>query len=198
MNNNDIEIALSPEGHVYLEHNNWQSDHSIINETTQQISQFFNQSATYGLLHLGIQNFSDLPPDFTFWQTFARLFITKVCKYPELSELKQLPSITPPSKLELSEIINQAPFIRGFEYLTIEALSKIWLSLHETLTNELDKYAGSIPAYLQSYNQNWNTVGRVCFHLAENKNNPDKPFAFVATYTTKLNEKATAQHLLRW
>ncbi|MDR1612469.1 MAG: DEAD/DEAH box helicase, partial [Planctomycetota bacterium] len=40
----------------------------------------------------------------------------------------------------------------------------------------------------------WRLVGRVCFHLAENKKNPDYPFAFLATYAPKLSARGQAQH----
>ncbi len=38
-------------------------------------------------------------------------------------------------------------------------------------------------------------VGRVCFHLAENKQNTHQPFGFLATYTSRLSAKARAQHI---
>jgi hypothetical protein len=34
----------------------------------------------------------------------------------------------------------------------------------------------------------------VCFHLAENKRDPEAPFAFLATYTTRLSAKGAPQH----
>jgi len=38
-------------------------------------------------------------------------------------------------------------------------------------------------------------VGRVHFHLAENKTDPQRPFAFLATFTEKLNAAGQLQHL---
>ena len=38
-------------------------------------------------------------------------------------------------------------------------------------------------------------MGRVHFNLAENRKDPDAPFAFLATYTTRLSANAKAQHL---
>jgi non-specific serine/threonine protein kinase len=38
-------------------------------------------------------------------------------------------------------------------------------------------------------------VGRVHFHLAENRGDPDAPFAFLATFTHALSSRATPQHL---
>jgi hypothetical protein len=44
-------------------------------------------------------------------------------------------------------------------------------------------------------NPAWNLVGRVHFNLAENRRDPEAPFAFMATYTTRLSAQARAQHL---
>src|SRR6185312_665908 len=41
----------------------------------------------------------------------------------------------------------------------------------------------------------WNMVGRVHFNLAENRREPESPFAFMATYTTRLSAQAKAQHV---
>ncbi len=38
-------------------------------------------------------------------------------------------------------------------------------------------------------------MGRVTFHLAENKRNPAYPFAFLATYTHRVSEQGKVQHL---
>jgi non-specific serine/threonine protein kinase len=48
---------------------------------------------------------------------------------------------------------------------------------------------------LQSLNPVWHLLGRVTFHLAENKRNPAHPFAFLATYTHRLGAGAKLQHL---
>ena len=38
-------------------------------------------------------------------------------------------------------------------------------------------------------------LGRVTFHLAENKRDPDRPFAFLATYAHRMSAKSQVQHL---
>jgi hypothetical protein len=38
-------------------------------------------------------------------------------------------------------------------------------------------------------------LGRVTFHLAENKRNPERPFAFLATYTHRISGQSRLQHL---
>ena len=49
--------------------------------------------------------------------------------------------------------------------------------------------------FLKGLNPAWNLVGRVHFNLAENRSDDEAPFAFLATYTTRLSAQARAQHL---
>src|SRR4029077_2854591 len=53
----------------------------------------------------------------------------------------------------------------------------------------------SIQDFLKHRNPAWNLVGRVHFNLAENRKDSGAPFAFLATYTTRLSAHAKAQHL---
>ncbi len=50
-------------------------------------------------------------------------------------------------------------------------------------------------AWLKSRDPLWHTVGRVTFHLAENKRDEQRPFAFLATYTHRLSQGGKPQHL---
>jgi non-specific serine/threonine protein kinase len=52
-----------------------------------------------------------------------------------------------------------------------------------------------VQEHLKTRHPAWNLVGRVHFNLAENRRDEDAPFAFLATYTTRLSAEAKAQHL---
>ena len=52
-----------------------------------------------------------------------------------------------------------------------------------------------VQKFLKQRNAAWNLVGRVHFNLAENRRDEEAPFAFMATYTTRLSAAAKAQHL---
>ena len=56
------------------------------------------------------------------------------------------------------------------------------------------KQPGGLQAYLSARNPQWRLVGRVTLHLAENKRDPDHPFAFLATYIPKLSSQGRVQH----
>ena len=53
----------------------------------------------------------------------------------------------------------------------------------------------SAQAFLKSRHPAWNLVGRVHFNFAENRNDDEAPFAFLATYTMRLSTAPKAQHL---
>jgi len=48
---------------------------------------------------------------------------------------------------------------------------------------------------LRRFSPAWNLVGRVHFNLAENRKDDEAPFAFIATYTSRLSAHGKAQHL---
>src|SRR5208282_2625122 len=60
---------------------------------------------------------------------------------------------------------------------------------------ELSESKCGVQDFLKHCNAAWNLVGRVHFNLAENRKDDAAPFAFLATYTTRLSTHAKAQHL---
>ncbi|MBI5346929.1 MAG: DEAD/DEAH box helicase [Chlamydiae bacterium] len=185
------ELALSSEGHIYLDDSSNASE-TLSLEQFAQIKSLFLRDQITTLLHLGIQDFGSLPSSFSFWQAFAKNFVAQVCKLTNATD-HELHDIPPLNDLELQELVNEALF-KGCEYLSIDLLKSLWLGLAKSLKNELKDFKGSAQDYFKFYNPGWNLVGRVCFHLAENKNDQANPFAFLATYTTQLS-KGSAQHL---
>ena len=83
--------------------------------------------------------------------------------------------------------------MRGGEFLTSDLLEKLWREFGALVIRE-SAMAG-LSEWLKSKNPLWHTVGRVTFHLAENKRDPNRPFAFLATYTHRLSDQGKPQHL---
>src|ERR1700677_1361418 len=106
------ELSLSPEGQVYLDQSP-QTREILPQPTFEKLAPWFTLPYPQGLLQLGISGFNDLPPSFTFWQSFSRRFVAEACKLSILSNLQQL------NPEEVQSIIAEAPFIRGFEYLQL-------------------------------------------------------------------------------
>ena len=187
-------IALSPAGHLYLE-TSVQAGELATKETVQKIQEFWQDDYAVGLLRLGLIALpAEVTPSISFWQEFSREFIAQICRYPDVLEIP-IKSISIPAPQDLSSFLEKAPFMSGSEYLNLEVLKNLWLDLNQALLCELANYSFNIQNYFSAYHANWNLVGRVCFHLAENKDNAAYPFAFLATYTTRLAGNSQLQHL---
>lgn len=191
----NLSLALRPSGTIHIDSSNT-SQELLPSVTAKAIQEQFAKSSWLGLLYLGVANFSDtLPPSFAFWQRFSHLFITHICRLSGSISTFDSFNIPVPKTEELQDIIKHAPFMIGVEYLNLEVLHNLWKELIKTIVIELQHYDGSLQNYLSANNSSWNLVGRVCFHLAENKNDPDLPFAFLATYTDKLLATSAVRHL---
>jgi non-specific serine/threonine protein kinase len=94
----------------------------------------------------------------------------------------------------LAETALQAPPMKGTEYLNGDVLAGWWADLDELVRGEISAAGGDAQAWLRERNPLWRLVGRVTFHLAENKRDPELPFAFMATYANRLSAQARVQH----
>jgi non-specific serine/threonine protein kinase len=141
-------------------------------------------------LHLGAAEVgSILPPSWAWWRDFAARYVTALCATPEGD------AIGAPDKRALDALIADAPPMTGAEYLTTEALIAIWAELDTALRDELVASNGPLQEFLSSLHPVWNLVGRVHFNLAENRRDAEAPFAFLATYTSRVSAHGKAQHL---
>lgn len=97
---------------------------------------------------------------------------------------------------EIEEIKNRAPFAIGMEFINDEWISHIWNEITDIYRKEISKYKGTVQDFLMERNTNINIVGRVFFHLVENKEE-GYPFAFLATYSTENKEAGAhkAKHM---
>ena len=73
-----------------------------------------------------------------------------------------------------------APVMPGAEYLTAEILRGLWAELGTALATAFIATGTDLQAFLKTLNPAWNLVGRVHFNLAENRRDPELPFAFLA------------------
>jgi non-specific serine/threonine protein kinase len=111
----------------------------------------------------------------------------------EPSQLKA--RVPAPSDAELDSLALVAPPMIGAEYLTATVLHALWQELDSAFQRELSESKCGVQEFLKRRNPAWNLVGRVHFNLAENRKDENAPFAFLATYTTRLSAHAKAQHL---
>ena len=69
------------------------------------------------------------------------------------------------------------------------------------MRQEIRQHPGGFQDYLSKKNPNWLCSNRVTFHLAENKRDAEHPFAFLATYASRLSTDgacSTKFWVVRW
>ena len=84
--------------------------------------------------------------------------------------------------------------MEGGEYLSPECLRGLWGRFDEWV-REAAAAAGGPVALLRERAPRWRQVGRVCFHLAENRNDQERPFAFLVTYASGFGAGGRLKHL---
>ena len=157
----------------------------------ERLAAAFARGAGQGLLHLGAREVgAALPPALAWWRDFAARYVTALCATPEGGEI----AIAVPDDAALEALIADLPPMTGAEYLTPEILAALWADLDAALRAELSVAELPLQAYLKVCHPAWNLVGRVVFNLAENRKDPEAPFAFLATYTSRLSAHGKAQH----
>ena len=105
------------------------------------------------------------------------------------------PPVPIPANGELDTMATAVPPMIGAEYVTTEVLVNLWRGMDLAFDTELAQSKLTVQEFLKRRHPAWNLVGRVHFNLAENRKDEDAPFAFLATYTTRLSAEAKPQHL---
>ena len=162
----------------------------------QRLREAFERGPGHGLLQLGADEVSTaLPPDLSYWREFGARYITAICTQADAETPRPKVSVPAPVGAELDQFLLTVPPMTGAEYLTIETLQGLWREMDSAFGMELEESKYGVQDFLKRRNPAWNLVGRVHFNLAENRKDQDAPFAFLATYTTRLSAHAKAQHL---
>lgn len=187
---------LTPQGHLLLAS---EPDAPLLQEDLQRrLSGAFARGSGHGLLQLGAGEVGTaLPAAFAYWREFAARYVTALCTSDstERGGDVRVISVAAPAGEDLAAFAATAPPMAGAEYLTTPVLRSLWQQLDAALGAELAQSKQSLQAFLKAHHPAWNLVGRVHFNLAENRRDEEAPFAFIATYTTRLTVQARAQHL---
>ncbi len=186
-------LALTPNGRLVL--SDAAEGISAGDGLTHPLRESFCESSAAGLLELTRRDLGDsFPPEFAFWRGFASDLFQRICHLGD-STPKQWASLAEPTDEVLSKLVADAPPMHGLEYLTKECLARLWRELRDLVVELANSHTGGPAAWLQSINPVWRLLGRVTFHLAENKRDPARPFAFLATFTHRLSNQSKLQHL---
>ncbi len=165
-------------------------------EAARRMAEALAVSPAHGLAALASGELNaTLPPAAAWWREFARQFFTRLCHQPDLEYAQSLAPIPPPAGGDMVALILSAPPMRGGEYLGQDVLGALWTQLEEQVRAEIARHPSGAGAWLRERHPLWRMVGRVTFHLAEHKTHPTHPFAFMASYASRLSNASRVQHL---
>lgn len=187
---------LTPHGHLLLAPE--RDAPNLAEPIHVRLVDAFTRSTGCGLLHLGAAEVgSALPPTFAWWRDFSARYVTVLCATTQAVTTRAGESdcvIAAPAAEDLDELLVNAPPMTGSEYLTADVLIALWGELDTAFRIELAESKKSLQDFLKALHPVWNLVGRVHFNLAENRKDAEAPFAFIATYTSRLSAHGKAQH----
>ncbi len=143
---------------------------------------------------------ADAPPDaepsFHFFRRIAREFAARLCRVPEGEPDAMFRAARPDAAAAGAALFDRPPMTGG-EYLSADLVLRLCGELEAAMNEELESTGLAVPDYLRALSPAWSSVGKVSFHLAENKNNEDgrHPFAFLGTFIHRLGENDRPRHL---
>jgi len=184
------ELAITPQGHLRIR----ETEDATGKAVSLALVDAYGDSPARGMLVSASKEIdATLPPSFEFARSLGRQYLTQLCRIVPVEDGAAIPELPPPSEI-LEHVAAQAPPMTGLEYLTAEVLSDWWRELDVLVRREIASFAGGAHAYLRECNPQWRFVGRVTFHLAENKRDPEYPFAFLATFANGLTPHGKVRH----
>ncbi len=186
------ELGVLPSGHLHCFPTEGDSDAGDASGYAG-IVKAFERHAGDGLFALAARK-SDagLPPSFAYWRVFASQYLGKRCHITQPALVEPDP-IEPLTEADAAALLSSVPPMRGAEYLSPAVLADTWALLDDRVCEQILSHGG-LAGLLERKAPQWHQVGRVCFHLAENKNDLEYPFAFMATYAPELSREGRVRH----
>lgn len=186
-----MELTLNPCGHLRMAD---PSDPADSEPRFSSLARAFSESPAAGILSLaGGKSAPDWPLTWIYWRDFGTLYLQQLCQNPSTTQqLEPSPAL---DAATLASLHLSLPPMAGAEYCSPEVLGEIWEQLDSWARAAIARQPEGLSGFLHQHAPLWRQVGRVCFHLAENRKDPEFPFAFMATYIPRLGKNARAQHL---
>ena len=121
---------------------------------------------------------------FSFLRALSARYLKALTSLPDL-EMARERIVVDLSEEDCESLTRRIPFGIGTEYISRAWLSLQFMRLTQAFAREIQAYEGSVQLFLSEKSQNLRVPERVFFHLVENKNEGEEPFAFLATYSTR-------------
>ena len=185
------ELGVLPSGHLHWFPTDNDSDAGL--QTGQvAFNAAFARGVAEGLIALAAKdNAADLSPALGYWRAFTCRYLAERCQMTQADPARP-DTVAALDEQQMRSLLEGAPPIRGAEYLSPEVLEGIWFWLDDWVCTQIRRQGG-LGVFLEQNAPRWHQIGRVCFHLAENRLDKDYPFAFMATYAPELSSQSQGQ-----
>ncbi len=192
---NELNAAVLPQGRIELE---WSPVQEPIGKDQKLLQDELwkrrGESYESFLLFLGFCDPSvPLSISLDYWRKATGRFAGALVRTPDLEVLRHRATVAL-AEAEAVELLDSAPFMPGLEYVNRELLDDLWAKLNATYQRQIKAYKGSVADFVATLSPKVHLVGRVFFHLVESKKQ-EYPFAFLATYSTGLDQKSGCRHV---
>jgi len=203
----EFRLRISPNGRLAYEPatgSEASPDAPLPADVAAGIAGAFSEGQTAGLLHVaGIADTGGLPADLAFFRRRTLELVDAVGHLAEEGraaflradsrrDLERL--VPPPDDETLLAAVAAAPPMQGLDYLDATVLRGIWFDLAAAIRDRAAAEGGLVAA-LAAVNPQLHLLGKVTFHLAENRRDEERPFAFLATYAHRLSASSAVLHL---
>jgi len=146
------------------------------------------------LMRLGLSDPDiKLSPSLDYFRKMSQAFTQKLLKTSDLETLRDNVALYL-SETEILSLLDFVPMIPGSEYINADFIDHMCGRFLDFFISSIADYEGSVESFIQTFRSNIHLVGRIYFHLVENKKG-ETPFAFMATYSTRLNTEGKSRHL---
>jgi non-specific serine/threonine protein kinase len=179
-------LALSPEGNLIID--DWADEVFCFTKTHEAaaILACGNGNAAVLLWLAALSSTAELPAPALYWRDFAGHWLMAFCHRTGET----------PSDQKFTEVLETFPPMRGSEFLSIPLLRQLWADFGKHVDRQIANHPKGADGWLSETLPHWHVVGRVTLHLAENKRDAERPFAFLATYTSGLTPEGKSRHVL--
>ena len=146
-----------------------------------------SDSTARALIDLGTEGLrAEVEPPLAWARQWAQRFLARLC------QTRDSANVDLPDEMQRLDFIASCPPMLGGEYVTDALLVSLW----EDMAAHVAQEAGdALDEWIKAKSDVWHLVGRVTFHLAENKRDSERPFAFLATFSEKVSTAGKLQHL---
>jgi hypothetical protein len=150
----------------------------------------FSQSSAHGILELVKHpELRKKSGSASFWIDYADAFLRTLCAFSDTDPLAA------PKDIEfLLKHSESVPPMNGAENINHNFLNSLWEQAEKVICDQISNFDGNPRTYIAKEFPKYEGVGKIHFHLAENRKSDVEPFLFLSTYSVRIPGKARIQH----